>query len=102
LGSGLALSHFFITPGPRCYFFRNPVDKPPQPVAIILGVLSGPGLDVYELEPDVHPKLLKQKNAVLLPHIASATISTRAKMADMAVENIIQFIKGKTPPNRVA
>jgi glyoxylate reductase len=81
---------------------RGPViDEAALAEALDKGTIRGAGLDVYELEPIVHPKLLKQKNAVLLPHIASATNSTREKMAYMAVENIIAFIKGKTPPNRV-
>jgi glyoxylate reductase len=82
---------------------RGPViDEAALADALDNGIIRGAGLDVYELEPAVHPELLKQKNAVLLPHIASATNSTREKMADIAVENIISFIKGETPPNRVA
>jgi glyoxylate reductase len=82
---------------------RGPViDEAALAEALDKGTIRGAGLDVYELEPIVHPKLLKQKNAVLLPHIASATNSTREKMAHMAVENIIAFIKGESPPNRVA
>jgi glyoxylate reductase len=81
---------------------RGPViDEAALADALDKGVIRGAGLDVYEFEPTVHPKLLKQKNAVLLPHIASATNSTREKMAHLAVENIIAFIKGETPPNRV-
>jgi glyoxylate reductase len=82
---------------------RGPViDEAALADALDRGIIRGAGLDVYELEPAVHPELLKQKNAVLLPHIASATNSTREKMAYMAVDNIIAFIKGETPPNRVA
>ena len=82
---------------------RGPViDEAALADALDEGIIRGAGLDVYEFEPAVHPKLLKQKNAVLLPHIASATNTTREKMADMAVENLIAFIKGEAPPNRVA
>jgi glyoxylate reductase len=82
---------------------RGPViDEAALAEALDKGIIMGAGLDVYEFEPQVHPKLLKQKNAVLLPHIASATNTTREKMAHMAVENLIAFIKGETPPNRVA
>ncbi len=81
---------------------RGPViDEAALAEALEKGVIRGAGLDVYEHEPQVHPLLLKQKNAVLLPHIASATNSTREKMAQMAVDNLIAFIKGESPPNRV-
>jgi glyoxylate reductase len=81
---------------------RGPVvDEAALAHALDKGIIRGAGLDVYEFEPAVNPKLLKQKNAVLLPHIASATNTTREKMAHMAVENLTAFIKGEEPPNRV-
>jgi glyoxylate reductase len=81
---------------------RGPViDEAALAEALDKGIIRGAGLDVYEFEPAVNPMLLKQKNAVLLPHIASATNTTREKMAHMAVENLIAFIKGEAPPNRV-
>lgn len=61
--------------------------------------LFAAGLDVYENEPEVHPELLKMKNAVLLPHIGSAGKETREEMARMAVRNIVAFFDGKIPPN---
>ncbi|MCX7705350.1 MAG: D-glycerate dehydrogenase [bacterium] len=61
----------------------------------------GAGLDVYENEPEIEPELPSLNNVVLLPHIASATIETRTKMALMAAENIIAFFKGDVPPNIV-
>ncbi len=58
------------------------------------------GLDVYEEEPEVHPKLLELENAVLAPHIGSASIETRNKMAALAAENLAAVLRGepaKTP-----
>ncbi|MBT9139577.1 MAG: putative 2-hydroxyacid dehydrogenase [Dehalococcoidia bacterium] len=63
--------------------------------------IKGAGLDVYEEEPKVHPELVKLDNVVLLPHIASASVETRTKMATMAAENMIAALKGKEPPNLV-
>ncbi len=54
------------------------------------------GLDVYENEPKINPGLLKLKNVVLLPHIGSATLETRSKMALLAAENVIMVLKGKS------
>lgn len=59
------------------------------------------GLDVYEEEPKVHPKLMELENVVLAPHIGSASIETRDKMAEMAAENIVAALKGEMPPNAV-
>lgn len=59
------------------------------------------GLDVYEEEPKVHPKLMKLENAVLAPHIGSASIETRDRMAGIAAQNIVAALKGKTPSNSV-
>jgi glyoxylate reductase len=55
------------------------------------------GLDVYENEPDINPELLKLDNAVLLPHIGSATEEARTAMAVLAVKNIINVLKAKNP-----
>ena len=56
------------------------------------------GLDVYENEPKVEEELLKLENVVLAPHIGSATVETRARMATLAAENIIAALEGKVPP----
>lgn len=57
------------------------------------GHLSGAGLDVYEFEPQISPELLALKNVVLLPHIGSATLETRSKMAELAAKNIISVLE---------
>jgi len=63
--------------------------------------IAGAGLDVYEKEPHVHPGLLTLQNVVLLPHIGSATVETRNRMAVMAAENLAAMLTGKTPENPV-
>ena len=59
------------------------------------------GLDVFEDEPRVHPRLLACENAVIVPHVGSASIETRATMAQMAAQNIIARLRGEVPPNCV-
>ena len=59
------------------------------------------GFDVYENEPDVNPELLKLPNVVLLPHLGSATIETRTKMARLCAENVIRVLDGKSPKTKV-
>lgn len=79
---------------------RGPVvDENALVDAIKKGEIAGAGLDVYENEPSVNPGLVKMKNVVLLPHIGSATIETRTKMAVQAAENLIAGLKGEKPPN---
>ncbi len=65
--------------------------------ALKSGKLFAAGLDVYEFEPKITSDLLKMKNVVLLPHIGSATIETRNKMAELAANNIVRVLKGKKP-----
>ena len=65
------------------------------------GELGGVGLDVFEHEPAVNPRLLKCKNAVLLPHMGSATIEGRIDMGEKVLINIKTFVDGHTPPDRV-
>ncbi len=62
--------------------------------ALERNLIAGAGLDVYEREPQIHPALLKMNNVILLPHIGSATIETRSKMAIIVAENIINVLKG--------
>jgi glyoxylate reductase len=65
------------------------------------GQLSGAGLDVFEHEPAVNPKLLKLKNVTLLPHMGSATIEGRVDMGEKVIINIKTFADGHKPPDRV-
>jgi glyoxylate reductase len=65
------------------------------------GALAGAGLDVFEQEPTVNPRLLKLPNVVLLPHMASATAEARADMGDKVIINIKAFQDGHRPPDRV-
>ena len=70
-------------------------------IALKKKMIAGAALDVYEFEPKVTPDLIKLPNTVLLPHIASASIETRSKMAEMAAKNIIAVLKGKKPLNPI-
>jgi glyoxylate reductase len=65
------------------------------------GELAGAGLDVFEHEPAINPKLLKLDNVVLLPHMGSATIEGRIAMGEKVIINIKTFADGHTPPDRV-
>lgn len=62
-------------------------------------VISGAALDVYEGEPRIEAGLKRLPNVILLPHIGSASVETRTKMALMAADNIIKALSGKRPPN---
>lgn len=59
------------------------------------------GLDVFEDEPTIHPGLLECENAVLLPHLGSASHETRSRMAEIAAENLVARLNGESPPNCV-
>jgi glyoxylate reductase len=81
---------------------RGPVvDEEALVEALQSGMIAGAGLDVFEKEPHIHPALLSIPNAVLLPHIGSATIETRTKMARMAAENLVAMMRGEEPENQV-
>src|SRR5690242_20761570 len=60
--------------------------------------IAGAGLDVFEQEPFIHPGL-KRSNVVLAPHMGSASVETRSKMASMAAENVAALFRGQRPPN---
>ncbi|HEY6466689.1 MAG TPA: D-glycerate dehydrogenase [Candidatus Acidoferrales bacterium] len=79
---------------------RGPVvDEAALVHALETATIAGAGLDVYEGEPTVHVGLLARTDVVLAPHIGSATIETRTKMAQVAVDNVIAFFAGRKPPN---
>ncbi len=65
------------------------------------GLISGAGLDVFENEPDINPKLRELSNVVLLPHIASATLEARIDMGEKVLINIRTLFDGHKPPDRV-
>ena len=65
------------------------------------GRIAGAGLDVFEQEPRINPKLLKQPNAVLLPHMGSATVEARVDMGEKVIINIKTWMDGHRPPDRV-
>lgn len=63
--------------------------------------IKGAALDVYEEEPKLAPGLVELENVVIPPHLGSATLETRTKMAEMAAGNIVAFFKGERPLNIV-
>jgi len=69
--------------------------------ALESGHLRGAGLDVYEFEPEVSPRLLRLKNVVIVPHIGSATEEARNAMARIAATNVLLFLRGQQPLHRV-
>ncbi len=65
------------------------------------GAIAGAGLDVFEHEPAVNPKLLKSDRVVVLPHMGSATLEGRIDMGEKVIINIKTFLDGHAPPDRV-
>ncbi len=59
--------------------------------------IAGAGLDVFEDEPRVHPGLLVLDNCIILPHMASASVATRTRMAVLAAENMLRALEGRRP-----
>ncbi len=81
---------------------RGPVvDEEALATALEDGTIFAAGIDVYEREPAVHPRLLAAPHAVLLPHIGSATEATRRHMAQLASEGAVAVLAGERPPNLV-
>ena len=77
---------------------RGPVvDEEALAVALEEGAIFAAGLDVYEREPEVHPRLLAAPRTVLLPHIGSASLATRTRMARVAAENAVAVLAGERP-----
>lgn len=66
--------------------------------ALESGKIAGAALDVFEKEPGIHPGL-RRENVVLAPHIASASLETRTKMAVMAAENVVALLQRQRPAN---
>ncbi|MFA5885219.1 MAG: D-glycerate dehydrogenase [Acidimicrobiia bacterium] len=81
---------------------RGPVvDEAALADALHAGRLFAAGIDVYEREPEVHPRLLTAPRAMLLPHLGSASVATRTRMAHLACTGAIAVLAGDTPPNLV-
>jgi glyoxylate reductase len=74
------------------------VDEEALAAALSEGRLSGAGLDVFEKEPWIPPRLLSAPSAVLLPHLGSATGETREAMGRLAWENLLAVLDGREPP----
>ena len=77
------------------------VDEAALVQALSEGWIAGAGLDVFEREPEVDPRLRGMDNVVLSPHIGSASRETRLRMATLAVENCLAVLEGRTPPTPV-
>ena len=81
---------------------RGPVvDEEALAVALEKGTIFAAGLDVYEQEPDVHPRLLAAPRTALLPHVGSASVATRTRMARVASEGVRAVLAGERPTNLV-
>jgi glyoxylate reductase len=81
---------------------RGPVvDEAALAQALQEGWIAGAGLDVFEEEPKVHQSLIGLSNVVLSPHIGSASWDTRLQMANLAVDNCLAVLEGRTPPTPV-
>ena len=81
---------------------RGPVvDEVALATALVDGTIFAAGLDVFEREPEVHPALLAAPRTVLLPHIGSASVATRTRMARVAGEGVVAVLAGHVPPNVV-
>jgi glyoxylate reductase len=78
---------------------RGPVvDEMALVRALQEGWIAGAGLDVFEYEPQVPPAFFTLDNVVLVPHVGSASVATRTRMAVMAAENLLAALRGERPP----
>ena len=80
----------------------NTADEDALATALAEGKIAGAGLDVYEREPEVHPRLLALEQVVLLPHMGSGTTEAREAMGMKVIENLQAFFGGHRPPDLVA
>ena len=81
---------------------RGPIiDEGALAVALKQRIIKGAAIDVFENEPAMHPMLKDLDNIIVTPHIASATEETRQKMSELAAQNIVEALEGRTPPNLV-
>ena len=90
---------------PQCYIVNTSrgdvIDENALTRMLNAGEIAGAGLDVFENEPAINPKLLRMENVVLLPHMSSATIEGRIAMGEKVLINIKTFTDGHAPPDRV-
>lgn len=77
------------------------IEEPALVDALERGAIAGAGLDVFEKEPAIHPKLLELPNVLLLPHMSSATIEGRIAMGEKVIVNIKVWADGHRPPDQV-
>ena len=78
---------------------RGPIiDEAALAEALESGHIFAAGLDVFEREPEVHPRLRESPRAVLVPHLGSATVETRDAMGMLAVDNVLAALDGRRPP----
>jgi glyoxylate reductase len=92
---------------PTAYFVNTSrggtVDQVALANALTDGQIAGAGLDVTDPEPlPADDPLLRAPNLVVVPHVGSATMRTRARMADMAVDNLLAALAGEHMPHRAA
>lgn len=82
---------------------RGPVvDEDALADALHAGTIFGAGLDVFDGEPQINPRLLEAPHTVLLPHIGSATVHTRTRMARLACQGVCDVLAGRVPGNLVS
>ena len=119
-GSDFVSLHVPLTPQTRHLIGAREIDLM-KPTAILVNTARGPvvdeaaladalhngdifaaGLDVYENEPDLHPRLRDAPRTVLLPHIGSGSVATRTAMARLAAEGVRAVLAGERPANLVS